>query len=125
MRTDVPFAGSTGSDSALAGLTIAPSPRWLRDLGFAAVGAGALWLTLGSVLGVVAKTTYDGGQTHCHAATRDVDGVAGRRSAHALASVATASIVSGAVFVAGGVALLLVGPKSATAAVARNAVLRW
>lgn len=78
-------------------------------------GAGALGLVIGTVLGLVAKSTYDhavqdecGGNTkNCSAAGTD-DG----RSAHDLATGATVAFVGGVLLLAGGAVVYVLGPKA-------------
>lgn len=111
------------SHPAPKGATTQSAP--FHDLGFAGVGAGALGLTTGIILGIVAKTTYDGAQSHCHAGHCDVEGVSGGRSADAFAAAGTAGFISGAVLLASGIALLLFGPNSAPATVGKAGGLSW
>jgi hypothetical protein len=95
-------------------------------IGFLLGGTGAVVVVVGTVLGVVAKSTYDHAlNRECGAAagfgdakTCDASGVSGVHLAHGEAAAATASFVVGALLLGGGTYLVLTAPKGSEVALA-------
>jgi hypothetical protein len=94
----------------------------LRTVGYVALGAGGVSFVVGVVFGVVAKLTYDSASSsaNCPSGTASCNatGVSGGQTAEAQAAVATGTIAAGLVVAAGGLALVLLAPKSGPVAVA-------
>jgi hypothetical protein len=109
-------ASSEPGDAQDTGESILSGDR-RRIFAFGVAGAGALSLVVGTVLGFVAKSTYDHAlQSECHGDPAgcswqgDQDG----QSAHSLATGATVAFVAGAVLLGGGAALYFTAPKAPT-----------
>jgi len=87
-----------------------------RTLGLLALGAGGLSFGVGVVFGVVAKLTYDSASSasNCPAGTTSCNatGVTVGQTAHTQAAIATGAIVAGIGVAAGGLALVLLAPRS-------------
>jgi len=68
----------------------------------------------GGILGLVAKSTYDGALKKCNGNPNacPADAVSDGRTAHTMADVATALFVVGGVALAAGVTLFLIGAPS-------------
>jgi serine/threonine-protein kinase len=77
-------------------------------------GTGAAVLIAGTVLGLVAKGTYDDGLTHCPngPTSCDVHGVTLGTNAHTEAALSTAAFITGGALLAGGAAIYLMAPKA-------------
>jgi hypothetical protein len=93
-------------------VVVKPSP-W-TPLRIAGIGVGALGLggiVSGAILGVAAKSTYDGAFAKCGmmATNCPPDAVGDGRTAHTMADAATALFIVGAIATAGGVTLFLLG----------------
>jgi len=85
-----------------------PSHQIQRIVGISAMGLGGAGIVVGSVLGIVAKATYDGAlRDDCGGDARRCNGtgVSQVSAAHDQAAGATAGIVVGSVLAAGGVVL--------------------
>jgi len=105
-------------------VVVKPSPFTpLRIAGIASGAIGIAGLASGVILGVSAKSTYDGAIGRCVGKAANncpPDAVTDGHSAHAMADVATALFVVGAVATAGGLTLFLLGaPKEQTQIQAR------
>jgi hypothetical protein len=95
-------------------------------IGLVLGGTGAVALVVGSVLGVVSKSTYDHAlNRECGAAAGFADakmcnasGVSGVQLAHGEAAAATATFVAGALLLGGGAYLVLTVPKGGEVALA-------
>jgi hypothetical protein len=88
------------------------NPRIL--LGLTAAGFGIAGLAVGSVIGVLAKRTYDNALSHCPAGLSacDAQGVDGVKNAHVQATESTVAFVAGGVLVATGAVLYLTAPRA-------------
>jgi hypothetical protein len=90
-------------------------PSTATVLGFTLAGVGVVGMGAGVVVGVVAKSNYNGagcGPTTCTTASSE----SALNSARSLANVGTAVFVAGAVAAAAGVVVILVAPGSHRAA---------
>ncbi|HSO32325.1 MAG TPA: tetratricopeptide repeat protein [Labilithrix sp.] len=87
-----------------------------RTFGLVLGGAGAVGIVVGSVFGVVAKSSYDDATAHCPSGPDSCDpvGTKGGARAHTQATTATASFVLGGLLLAGGITLYLTAPKATT-----------
>lgn len=84
-----------------------------RIVGVTLAGTGAAALIAGGVLGITAKTTYDGAD--CAADNRcSVDGLDTRSSAFSQAAASTVLMIAGGALVAGGAVLFFTAPRHAT-----------
>lgn len=108
---------------------IDPPGRTQPVAGIVVGGAGVLGIVVGTVLGIVAKSTYDsavtsecgGNASHCSGA-----GLSQISSAHGQAAASTASFIAGGVLAATGVTLWLTARQSVRAApVSGGGVLSW
>jgi hypothetical protein len=111
----------------VAGETTAPeakeslfSPNRRRTMGLVLGGAGAAGIVLGSIFGIVAKSTYDHAWSECGSDPRGCtpQGVHDGQTAHEQATVSTVAFVAGALLLGGGAALYLTAPKGQSVAVA-------
>jgi hypothetical protein len=108
-RTDDAAPGRTGRTQRIAGIALA--------------GAGVAGLVVGGVLGLVAKSTYDGALTHCPGGPNGPEGcgTAGHdasETAHGQALGSTVAFIAGGVLAAGGVTLFFTAPRQERAAAA-------
>jgi hypothetical protein len=88
--------------------------RVQRIAGFALAGLGAIGVVIGGVLGVVAKSNYDGalqGECGGDAQRCSPAGVAGVNAAHGEAAGATGGFLAGVALLGGGVALWVTAPR--------------
>jgi hypothetical protein len=90
------------------------SPGRRRTMGLVLGGAGALGLVIGTVMGIVAKSTYDHAWSGCNGDPRTctAQGVHDGQTAHNQAAVSTVSFVLGVLLLGGGFALYLTAPKA-------------
>jgi hypothetical protein len=90
-----------------------------RTFGFVLGGVGLAALAAGSVLGLVAKSTYGDALGHCPGGphTCDGTGVDGGERAHTEALASTIAFVAGGALVAGAVALVFTAPSGASVGV--------
>jgi len=89
----------------------------LRWIGVAVGAAGVVSLGIGAGLAVAAKSKWDDAVKQCGAGCLPGSpAYATRGDANTLADVSTATVIAGAVLVAGGVALFIVAPKPGRAA---------
>ena len=86
----------------------------LRIAGVATGALGLGGLVTGAVLGVAAKSSYDGALKRCGGVANacPADAVSDGRTAHAMADVATVLFIVGAVGTAAGVTMFLLGAPS-------------
>jgi hypothetical protein len=95
-----------------------PAPSHLstteKVAGFGMIGVGAAGLVTSGILGLVARSNYDGAGANCGASACNASGKSTIDSARQLANVATAVGVAGAVVGVAGVVVLLVAPRTAT-----------
>ena len=79
---------------------------WRRRLAWL-VGVG-----LGTVFGLMAKSTYSDAVSHCPTtSTCDGTGIRGGQDAHSQATISTLGFLAGSALLAGGVVLFLTSPK--------------
>jgi hypothetical protein len=98
-------------DDASPGAT---SGRTQRVVGLALGGAGIAGLALGTVFGLVSKSTYDGALRDCPTGPTSCNdaGVTAGADAHTQATISTVAFVAGGLLAAGGATLYLTAPKS-------------
>jgi len=77
-----------------------------RALGYLGIGAGAASLATGAIFGVLAIDRAKVSDTHCVGGCDDV-GLDAQGSGRTFATISTVALISGAVFVAGGIVALL------------------
>ena len=100
----------------------------LKVAGLVIAGAGVVALGVGGGLGLMAKSNYDTSNAapyDCVAGTTSCptqDGVNLRNSAVTMADVSTALFIGGGVFIAGGLAMFFLAPKTKPAATAVRVV---
>ncbi len=85
-----------------------------RITGLAAGGAGVVGLVIGTVLGFVAKSTYDDAVKYCPNGPLSScyqQGITEGGTAHDQATASTVAFVAGGVLLAGGAALYLTAPR--------------
>jgi hypothetical protein len=82
-----------------------------RLVGLVVGGAGVVAMGAGAVLGLVAKSRYDGA-SHCAGELCDAAGIETRESARRLGTAGTVVFVVGAAALAGGVVLWLTAPTA-------------
>jgi hypothetical protein len=108
--TTAPPAAQTAPSSADKGAAGERPPPY-RTMGYAIGGVGVVGVAIGSVFGVLAANQLSG---HCDSTTKLCDpGTVS--STKTQATVSTTGFIVGGVFLAGGVALVLFGPKSSPA----------
>jgi len=73
-------------------------------------------IVAGAVIGLVAKSKYDSGLSHCVGTICDAEGKQATDDARSLGNVATVVFGVGAVVAAGGIVLWLTAPRGAPAA---------
>jgi hypothetical protein len=90
-------------------------PSWQKPLGFVLIGAGVVGLGVGGILGLSAKSKYDGAFDGggCDTATKTCDGPGQSAvdSAHSTATASTVVFGAGAVLGVVGVVVLLTAPS--------------
>ncbi len=90
-------------------------PSWQKPLGLVLIGAGVLGLGIGGIVGLSAKSKYDGAFDGggCDTATKTCDarGQSAVDSAHSTATVSTVVFGAGAVLGVAGVVVLLTAPS--------------
>jgi hypothetical protein len=106
--------GDPLATSSAASPTAANPSDWFTQqrIGLVVAGGGAVGLVLGSVFGIVAKSTYDG--AHCPTCS----GATVPQAAYDQATGATVSFIVGGVLAAGGAVLYFTAPKAGGLAVA-------
>ncbi len=109
---------TAGNSPVLIPSDAEPKRAWQRPLGITLTGVGVVGLGVGTVLGVMAKSTFDDANKsdcdatgHCNPA-----GITQRGSAVARGNVATGVFVAGAVLGVGGVVLWITAPSHRTVA---------
>ncbi len=85
-----------------------------RPLAFGVGGAGALGIALGTILGLVAKSTYDQAFSECHRDPTNCNwqGAQDGQSARSQATASTVAFVAGVLLLGGGAALYFTAPKT-------------
>jgi hypothetical protein len=111
---NVVLGGSAPVDAAQQQKEQFFSPARRRTMGLVLGGAGALGLVIGTVMGIVAKSTYDHAWSECgnDPRTCSPQGVHDGQVAHDQATVSTVSFVIGVLLLGGGAALYLTAPKT-------------
>jgi hypothetical protein len=92
-----------------------------RTIGLVVGGAGIVGLVLGSVFGLVSKSTYDNAfQNECGSNPRTCSTQGGQdgQSAHSQATISTVGFIAGGVLLAGGAVLYLTAPTGGSVTVA-------
>lgn len=106
-----------------------PKPHWsgmeIVGVTTAAIGAGAL--AAGGIMALVAASNYDAAAAHCTNGTHgcDPNSVKTANNAYDLAAMATVTMVSAAVLLGAGAALILFSPSDKKLARAPSAILTW
>lgn len=119
---DAPVEATVGPQpEVIEKVVVKPSPFTpLRIVGIATGAIGAGGVIGGVILGIAAKSTYDGALGKCPGKVANncpPDAVNDGHSAHTMADVATALFIVGSVATVAGVTLFLIGgPKEKTAA---------
>jgi hypothetical protein len=111
-----PSGPSTSADSTAPPssppVPVAEPKRSYRIAGMAAAGAGAAGLVLGGIFGFRAKSKNDDAARICNGSVcPDARGVALTNDARQAAQISTVSFIVGGVLAAGGVGLIIWGPK--------------
>ncbi len=90
-----------------------------RTWGLVLGGGGVAGLLVGSVLGIVAKGTYDGIGQACRAGSGPCSSqdASGSQNAHSQATVSTVGFVAGAALLAGGAVVYFTAPKGGSVAI--------
>ncbi|HEX4447575.1 MAG TPA: hypothetical protein VH044_12590 [Polyangiaceae bacterium] len=105
--------------AASAAVESPPSPgRAQRIAGLAVAGVGVAGVVVGSVFGIVAKSTYKDALTGCTDGNTDEcthDSVQKSGTAHDQATVSTIAFIAGGALLAGGVALYFTAPHASVA----------
>ena len=117
----VPVAVAPVAAPSAAPTTEAPSNpgRTQRTAGLVVAGVGVAGVVVGSVFGIIAKSTYDGAvdndctSRNTHAC--NPTGVQQGGTAHDQATVSTVAFIAGGVLAAGGVALYFTAPHASVA----------
>ena len=109
-------APAPGREGASAGLepAAASDGRAQRIAGIAAGSAGAVGVVLGSVFGIVAKSTYDHAlHTECNSSVNGCQGTgkSDGQAAFVQATVSTVAFVAGGVLLGGGALLYFTAPR--------------
>ena len=84
-------------------------------------GVGLVGIVVGSIFGILSKSTFDNGWNECQMMTKcggHPQGAADVRSGFDQATVATVGFIAGGVLVAGGTALYFTAPRAGEVAVA-------
>jgi hypothetical protein len=89
-----------------------------RTIGVSLGAAGLVGIGVGTVLGLMSKSTYDEARSHCPSGPSSCtrDGVNGGDSAYAQANAATVAFVAGGALLGAGVTLYLTAPRAVTLA---------
>jgi hypothetical protein len=83
-----------------------------RTIAYVLGGAGVIGIGIGSVLGLVAKSTYDSAVKSCDKQfSCNGDGYSGGQDAHTQATISTVAFIAGGALLAGGVIVYLTAPK--------------
>lgn len=109
-----------------AGPADAGSGRTRRIVGFGAMGIGAVGLGLGTFFGLRAMGLQDDSNQPGRCGANDVcssEGLSLRSDANGAALASTIAFAAGAVFVAGGLVLLLTSPKSTSVSLVERSLL--
>jgi hypothetical protein len=90
-----------------------PKGQTQRIAGLAVGGAGGIAVVIGSVLGIVAKSTYDTAGSECKSVPDHCDpgAVSKDHTAHSQAAASTVFFLAGAALLGGGAALYFTAPK--------------
>jgi len=114
----VPGAPTASSDAAVAHEESAGGTQ--RTIGIVLGAGGLVAIAGGSVMGVLAKSTYDDAKSHCPAGPHacDASGVDGGDRAYGQATASTILFVAGGALVATGLTLFLTAPRVAVTPVA-------
>jgi hypothetical protein len=100
--------------SALARSSGGSTPSMQRTIGLATGAAGVIGLVVGSVFGLVAKSTYNSAVYYCPngpPSPCSQQGVNESGTAHGQATVSTVAFVAGGALLAGGAAVYLTAPR--------------
>ena len=123
---DVPALADAPAAAAVpAGVGKAASPKsdapaasastWMKPLGITLAAAGVVGLGVGTALGFVAKSNYDGATSNAACSSSGSctsAGISTRDDARSLGTVATIVFISGAVIGAGGAVLWIAAPSA-------------
>jgi hypothetical protein len=95
-----------------------PGASAQRTIGLSLGAAGLVGIGVGTVLGLMSKSTYDEARSHCPSGPSSCtrDGVSGGDSAYAQANAATVAFVAGGALLGAGVTLYLTAPRTVTLA---------
>lgn len=120
----IPVLALEQSENAGSQITAAPTPpvapddrmadpgATQRTIGLVAGGVGLVGLGVGSVLGLVAKSTHDDALTHCTPDLRcSREGIDLGDRASTQATISTVSFIAGGALLAAGAVLFLTAPK--------------
>jgi hypothetical protein len=87
-----------------------------RIAGLVVGGVGVAGVVVGSIFGIVSKSTYDRALTECgmvaNGCQPDNTGVADGKSAHSQAAVSTVAFIAGGVLIGGGALLYFTAPRA-------------
>jgi hypothetical protein len=114
----------TPPESAAPPQSAGPSQQ--RAIGLIIGGVGAASLVVGSVVGLVAKSTYDDALKFCPSGPQSCSsqGVAGSATAHNQAAIATVAFVGGLAALAAGTTLYLTAPPDGGVSIGPTAYVR-
>lgn len=91
-----------------------------RTIGLALGGAGVVGLVVGSVFGLVSKSTYDNAFHECHDNPNacSPQGAQDGQTAHTQATISTVGFIAGGALLAGGAVLYFTAPKAGAVEIA-------
>lgn len=94
-----------------------------RTLGIVLGGVGVAGVGVGTVFGIVSKSTYDEARTHCSNGPDSCDaiGVSRSETAYGQAAASTVALIAGGALLASGLALFLTAPRSLAVAPSASA----
>jgi hypothetical protein len=100
--------------------------HWMKTAGWWTVGAGAVGIVGGLVLGALVLDRKATVEAHCFpSGACDPDGLAAARSGTALSVASTIAVVTGGVLVGGGIVLVVVAPRGEQRAVGVRTQWSW
>jgi serine/threonine-protein kinase len=106
-----------------------PKPHWsaMEIVGLSTASVGAAGVAVGGLMALIAASNYDAASAHCTNGTHgcDPNAVKTANEAYDLAAMATWTMVSGALVLGAGAALILLAPNDKKLARAPQAVFTW
>jgi hypothetical protein len=99
----------------------------MEIVGLSTVSVGAAGIAVGGLMALIAASNYDAASAHCTNGTHgcDPNAVKTANEAYDLAAMATVTMISGALVLGAGAALILLAPTDKKLARAPQAIITW